>query len=115
MFHLTSSASSENSARIASALARLGLRGFASDSFTKCGLQVPLKQTFYAELLTPILGGEHFDAIEGAATQGKLFGLPVRIASVPALILMKRLASESQPEQSGKHLRDIALLERAVA
>jgi len=43
----------ENSTRVFRALARLGLTGFSAESFAHLGLQVPLKQNHYAELLTP--------------------------------------------------------------
>jgi hypothetical protein len=43
----------ENSARISRALGCLELKGYLADSFTKPGLQVPIKRHYHAELLTP--------------------------------------------------------------
>jgi hypothetical protein len=72
----------ENSERIYHALNSLGMRGFSSDSFIKLGLQVPLKQFYYAELLTPLSGGFTYSEIANDAINVKFFNIPVQIASV---------------------------------
>jgi hypothetical protein len=100
----------ENSERIALALGGFGMRGFNASSFARLGLQVPLKQTFHAELLTPETQADGFSAIEARAVAGKLFGVPVRIAAVTDLIAMKKRAASAAKEQRVKHLRDIELL-----
>ena len=102
----------ENSSRIARALSQLNISGFRDDSFVHPGLQVPLKQHYYAEFLTPEVDGLSYAAIEAKAVQAKLFGLPVRLASVESLVHMKRRAAASLAAQSLKHQSDIALLER---
>ena len=90
----------------------LQLGKFSPESFAKPGLQVPLKHIFYAELLTPQQDAPAFSEIEAGATDAKLFNIPVRLASVSALIEMKKRAVELATEQQMKHLKDIALLEK---
>jgi hypothetical protein len=101
----------ENSATISKALAQLGLTGFTLESFARPGLQVPLKQNYYAELLTPEPGLSYAE-VETTAVSAKLFGLPVLVASVDALLQMKRRAVAAAEGQRLKHEADIALLER---
>ena len=103
----------ENSERIANVLARLGMAGFSSESFAKQSLQVPLKDwRFFAELLTPREDSLSFSEVEVDAVDAKIFNIPVRLASVTALIAMKTCAVCSLTEQREKHLKDIALLEQ---
>lgn len=107
--------SAENSARIVAALAKLRLHGFTADSFTRLGLQVPLKGNYYAELLTPTRESPSFVVTEAQAVHAKLFNISVRVASVPVLIAMKRHAVQVAAEQREKHFKDIALLEGLAA
>lgn len=102
----------ENSTRISLALAKLHLSGFADDSFTRLGLQVPLKGFYYAELLTPTQELPTFSQVDAGALPAKLFGIPVRVASIPTLIAMKKAAILATATQSEKHLTDIALLQK---
>ncbi|MDZ7937289.1 MAG: hypothetical protein U5M53_02990 [Rhodoferax sp.] len=102
----------ENSARISAALGSLNLNGFSSNAFTKSGLQIPLKQTYYAELLTPQEEAPSFSEVEHQAVDAKLFNIAVRVASIRILIEMKKRAIASADEQYAKHVRDIELLER---
>lgn len=102
----------ENSARIATALRKLQLFGFSPESFAKLGLQVPLKSTYFAELLTPQQSCPNFSEVDADAVDAKLFNIPVRLASVAALVEMKKRAARSAMEQNEKHLQDIALLEK---
>jgi hypothetical protein len=54
---------------------------------SQAGKQLPLKfGSLYAELLTPHPGGITYAEADADAVACKLFGLSVRIASVPALI-----------------------------
>ncbi len=106
--------SAENSALISTAFARLGLSGFTTDSFAKPGLQVPLKGTYHAEPLTPQHGSLSFAEVEANAVCAKLFGIPVRLADVSALIAMKQCAVKADRATQEKHLIDIALLEKHV-
>jgi hypothetical protein len=102
----------ENFERIALALAKLRINCFLPESFAKYGLQIPIKNIFYAELLTPQQEAPTFSEIEADAIDAKLFNIPVRIASVFTLIEMKKRAVQSEGEQHDKHLKDIALLTR---
>lgn len=103
---------SENSSCASKALARLGLTGFGPESFARLGLQVPLKQNYYAELLTPEPTGLSYVEVESHAVDAKLFGMPVRVASVQTLLQMKKRAASPAEGQCQKHEADIALLER---
>ncbi|WP_445366869.1 hypothetical protein ACH5Y9_16470 [Methylomonas sp. BW4-1] len=56
----------QNSKRIYDSLIGLNMSGFTPDSFTKLGLQVPLKKFYYAELLTPQESSEtYFEIARG--------------------------------------------------
>jgi hypothetical protein len=106
---------SENSKRIARALDGLHMSGFSADSFAKPGLQVPLKQRHYAELLTPRNVGPTYSEIAKLSVDAKLFHIPVRLASVASLILLKEQAIASGGALSDKHLKDIECLKRVAA
>ena len=104
---------SENSARVAQALSTLSSLNtncFTNDSFARPGLQVPLKNYYYAELLTPKIDGPSHTEIAKQAVDAKLFGIPVRLASVASLIQMKEQAATSAESQRDKHLKDIERL-----
>lgn len=100
----------ENSARISRALDGLHMNGYTSDSFIKPGLQVPLKQFYYAELLTPQKDGLTYSEVAKDAVEAKLFKIPVRLASVASLIRLKEQAVASAETQRDKHLKDIECL-----
>jgi hypothetical protein len=70
----------ENSARISQALNGLGLSGYSVASFTQPGLQVRLKHTYYAELLTPQKEGLTYSEVDKDAVDAKLFSIPIRLA-----------------------------------
>ena len=103
-----------NSARVSQALGSLGLQGFHENSFAKLGLQVPLKQRLYAELLTPQRNGIAYAEMERTAVPAKLFQIPVRLASPASLIHMKQAVIAVDMVQSEKHRKDIELLEAHV-
>jgi hypothetical protein len=106
-------ATPENSVRIAKALSTLSCLNtscFACDSFVRPGLQVPLKTYYYAELLTATIDGPSYAEVAGQAVAAKLFGIPVRLASVGSLLQMKEKAAASADVQRGKHLKDIERL-----
>ena len=88
------------------------MNGYASDSFTKPGLQVQLKQLYYAELLTPQKGEPTYSEVANDAVDAKLFNIPVRLASVASLIRMKELALSSAEAQRDKHFKDIECLRK---
>lgn len=100
----------ENSARLAVALRAVNHGTLTEDEFCRPGLQAPLKSYFYAELLTPQAGAPSFDEVAARASEGKLFGLPIRIASPSDLIAMKQRAIDQHCANARKHLDDIALL-----
>ena len=100
----------ENSGRVETALGSVGIHNLPSGAFTRSGLQVPLKQHLYAELLTPRTEGPTFEEIELEAENGQLFGLPVRIASRTTLLEMKSIAAAAGGASAEKHQRDINLL-----
>jgi predicted nucleotidyltransferase len=106
----------ENSERLCSALSSLGLSGFSPVSFSRVGIQVPLKnQQFYAELLTPKKDGPGYAECSAGAVQGKLFGFPVVIVGLEALIRLKEHAvqkheSASTNEPLEKHRQDLGRL-----
>lgn len=102
----------ENSARISRALNGLHMNGYTLDSFTKPGLQVPLKGVYYAELLTPQKNGPTYSEVTKGAVDAKLFNIPVRLASVVSLIRLKELAIASAEAQKNKHVKDIQCLEK---
>ena len=78
------------------------------------GLQVPLKQLYYAELLTPRKDGPAYAEIAKAAVDAKLFNISVRVASVASLIQMKKHAVASAEAQRDKHLKDIERLKQTI-
>jgi len=101
----------ENSKRLSRALSGLPyVNPCNADTFTKPGLQVPLKNYFYAELLTPRQDGLPWSQILEASVNGKLFNRPIRIAGPSTLIKLKEYAIATLEEQSSKHRRDIELL-----
>ena len=100
----------ENSARISLALSGLQLNDFNEDSFTKLGLRIPLKQTYYADLLTPQKDGPTFSEAASDAVDAKLFHIPVLLASPLLLIRMKEKAVASTDAGREKHLKDIEWL-----
>lgn len=104
----------ENSERISQALGRLRLSGFSKQSFSKLGLQAPLKQLHYAELLTPRKDGPSFSVVAEGAKKGRLFGIPALIASPASLIALKELAVASERAAMQKHLNDIECLRAYV-
>jgi hypothetical protein len=104
----------ENSARVSSALSSVRLHGFSDESFTRPGVQIPLKQHFYAELLTPRAEGPTYSEALVGAEKAKLFDRLVDVASAAVLIRMKELAATSAETQRDKHAKDIECLRKHV-
>ena len=102
----------ENSERISQSLTSLNLSGFAPNSFVNPELQVPLKQLYYAELLTPKKDGPTYTEVANDAVEARVFNIPVRLASVALLIRLKELAVASEEAQINKHLKDIECLKK---
>lgn len=103
-------ATEENSKRITQALNGVGLSGFGDKSFMAPGLQAPLKQRHYAEILTPKKGGLSYSEVASDAGTGNLFGMPIKLASIAGLLKLKQEAVASVSEQLQKHQADIDLL-----
>jgi hypothetical protein len=99
-----------NSEKVANALARLGLNGFASDSFANLGVQAPIKKFHYADIITPARGELTFEELMKGSIIGKLFDIPVYIPSIENLIKMKESAVISTEKLLSKHQQDIMLL-----
>jgi hypothetical protein len=104
----------ENSERISRVLDVLGFVGHFQEAFASLGRQMPIKQQYYAELLTPEMDGPSYDEIFQSSVEGKLFGMPVRIASIQAMIALKRRALNAANAQRAKHMADLELLGDAV-
>ena len=100
----------ENSQKVANALTDLNLHGFSAHSFSKLGVQAPIKRHYYVDIITPSTKGPAFSDIVSSSVQAKLFKLPIRIASPEKLISMKEQAAESSEADLKKHRDDIACL-----
>ena len=53
--------------------------------------------------------------VRETAVDAKLFGYPVKVASIATLLHMKKRAAKAEPLRREKHEKDITLLERANA
>jgi len=108
----------ENSIRVVEALNSLSAmapRELAHSSFSKPGVRAPLKQYYYADILTPSGSKPSFDEMAAGSVDAKLFGLPVRIPSRACLVQLKESAAANAERDLLKHRQDIALLkENAV-
>lgn len=100
----------ENSSRIHDALASLNLANFAVDSFAKDAVQARIKDRYYAELLTPPIGGPTFAEIAQSSQPAKLLGVPVRVPSREMLVRLKLHAITAKHDGHDKHLSDVELL-----
>jgi hypothetical protein len=101
---------SENSARVSAALVDVRVDGHQYNSFARLGLQVPVKQVYYAEILTPRSEGPTFTEVSSSAVSARLFNIPVLVANPDSLIRMKQLALSGTSVGSEKHLADIECL-----
>jgi len=111
---LLTSPSTENAARLGSALTYLGLRNADCANLARPGLQIALKHLYYAEILTPTIEGPSFDEISQDAVRANLLGIPVRVASIRCLIRMKEISASPGNDQEDKHIKDLALLRRQL-
>ena len=100
----------ENAERIRKALSSVNVPGFDVGAFSEPGVQVQIRERYYAKLLTPSLGGPAYEEIERASEQAKLFGMPIRVPSRAMLVRLKLRAITTQPEAKEKHLADVELL-----
>ena len=105
----------ENAIRICQALSRLRYSFIDPKSLCRPGVQVPLKQNHYAELLTPRTDGPSYESVVQHAVQGRVLGVPTLIASAQSLIELKRVAVAYEEAAMQKHLRDIECLEPHAA
>lgn len=103
----------ENGATISQVLQTLRLPPHSAAELSKLGVQVQLKNSFfYAELLTPTKDGLSYAEVAAEAVDGKLFDIPIRIASVSSLVKLKKIAITAGESNRDKHLKDIHLLNR---
>lgn len=103
----------ENSTKITAALNSLGSMAsteLSPNSFSKPGIQAPLKHYFYADILTPPCTGPSYEVLAADCVDAQLFGIPVRIPSRACLIRLKEIAATAEKDNRLKHCRDIALL-----
>ena len=107
--------SPENASRIAEALASLGLSGFSKSSFAELGMHAPLKDEFFADLLTPNVVGPSYAEVVSGAVEAKLFNIPIFVANPAMQIRMKTYAVACADAQQTKHLADIECLKEHVA
>lgn len=104
----------ENSTRIARALRSLRLDAHDESAFEREGLQIQLKESHYAELLTPRNDGESYVEVAKKAIKGKIFNLPVLIAAKETIIGMKMFADDTSDPLHEKHRRDLKALRTLV-
>ena len=69
----------ENAERIRKALSSVNVQGFDAAAFAGAGAQLQIRDRYYAELLTPALGGPAYEEIAQASEPAKLFGTPIRV------------------------------------
>lgn len=100
----------ENAERIRKALSSVNVQGFDAAAFAGAGAQLQIRDRYYAELLTPALGGPAYEEIAQASEPAKLFGTPIRVPSRAMLVRLKLRAITTQAEAKEKHLADVELL-----
>lgn len=100
----------ENAGRVAAALQAISHPLQSPDELARPGKRVPLKSVLYAELLTPRPDAPAFEEVAARAVDGRLFGLPIKIASPGDLVAMKQLVIDQGDGDLQKHLDDIAML-----
>jgi hypothetical protein len=104
----------ENSIRVVRALRSQRLETQDEISCAQEGLQIQLKESHYAELLTPRNDGESYVEIAKKAVKGKIFNFPVLIAGKETLIAMKMFADNTSDPLHEKHRRDLKALRSLV-
>ena len=104
----------ENSIRVSSALGSLSipLNGFGNDSFSKYGVQAPIKKHYYADIITPSKEGLNYDELMLNSVVGSLFNIPIHIPTSENLIKLKEHAIASEGSEISKHQEDIMLLKK---
>ena len=104
----------ENSIRVVSALRSQRLDAHDEIAFVREGLQIQLKESHYAELLTPRNDGESYVEAAKKAVKGKIFNFSVLIAAKETLIAMKIFADNTSDPLHEKHRRDLKALRSLV-
>ena len=104
----------ENSQKVTNALASLNLNGFVHNSFSKYGVQAPIKKYYYADIITPASEEYTFEEIINNSVNGKLFEIPIFIPSIDNLIRLKENAISSTQKELTKHNEDIILLKNII-
>jgi len=104
----------ENSIRVVRALRSQHLEAHDEIAFVREGLQIQLKESHYAELLTPRNDGESYVEAAKKAVKGKIFNFSVLIAAKETLIAMKIFADNTSDPLHEKHRRDLKALRSLV-
>lgn len=107
--------SEQNDDRISNALVQLGFNRPPEGKFLSPGVQMPLKHEFYADLLTPQIDSPSFNQCYADSLLTKLFDIPVRVASINTLIVLKEHAIAHAKQGCDKHVGDLTLLRKAAA
>jgi hypothetical protein len=105
---------SENSIRVVRVLQSQYMNELDWMVFARQNVQMPLKKWHYAELLTPRTHSDSYVDVSKKAVQGKLFDLPVLIASKETIIGMKMFADDASDPSHEKHRRDLEALRSLI-
>ena len=100
----------ENPEKVSAALESLGQGQQPKDAFARPDVLAKMNQHYLADIFTQPSGGLSFDELWRGSIVGRLFEIPVKIPSIPALITMKEHAMEREGILSDKHLKDIEAL-----
>lgn len=104
-----------NSRRVHNALQSLNVVGHDASSFARTSVQAPVKQYRYADVLTPASDGPTFEEIADATVPANLFGIAIRLPTIPMLVRLKEHALTANSGNRDKHLADIVLLQDSSA
>jgi predicted nucleotidyltransferase len=103
----------DNAERLIRSLSELGfpVRWSATD-LSKPNIQLPIKQNFYLDILTPP-DGVDYDAMKQRSLPARLDNIPVHVVSREDLIALKRIAVARQENEIAKHKKDLQCLTNA--
>jgi hypothetical protein len=104
----------DNSIRVVRVLQSQYMNELDGMAFARPNVQMPLKKWNYAELLTPRNDGESYIDVSIKAVQGKLFDLPVLIATKETIIAMKCFADGTSDPLLEKHRQDLKALRALI-
>jgi len=106
----------ENSLKVSNALCSLSIpiNDFKKDSFSKDGVQAPIKKHYYADIITPVKGGLTYEEIMISTVIGNIFNIPINIPSIENLIKLKESTVASEEKEMSKHQEDLRLLKNVL-